>query len=449
MEHLELKALKQEIGQLKQEFETKFIQIQNKINQLEQGQEKRQTEKNFDLELDIDLKLDEETIQEPINPKNKTNSDLGKHPTSRHIKKIEDARLDRMALKSNPLIQFLAEIPKDSLLNLATELSGKCMDVYQHFQRQGKASIFFLTLGGIIAFVGGFGYFLQYAFYNLFSNEMKCGSGFLLGAFFILLGYQLMQKKTSAKHQSWREYAAALVGLGLVMNTLALYYLGPYFQWLPITTTLFALAINAWLGYLIAIRFETKIVATISLVGSLATPIYFGVENLNLFSAVTYVFFISIGNTWVAKKIRWQVLPYLCLTLSIVFLETHILLNQAGIQSLSWDSISVIAMILLLFRNYLALILDSLSKQTTMNHSKVMLTTGNLIFSLGYSWQLMNSKMLCLFTFLLMTACVVHLHQNFKRQKIQKSLTLMIASIIIAVAFLRIFENEALALIRS
>ena len=63
------------------------------------------------------------------------------------------------------------EIQKQSLFALITPLLGplaglieQFSSLYTHYQKQGKAPVFFMTLAGIVALVFGFGYLLQYSF---------------------------------------------------------------------------------------------------------------------------------------------------------------------------------------------------------------------------------------------------------------------------------------------
>ncbi len=477
MQPSDLATIKEQISLLQKEFEDKIESLQAQITKIEkqyqieaQPQEKPQstnseraevTPTDVDLEIDIDLNINESLLDSPqettssgqceelstpqIPETSYQNKDNQHHKTKRNATTLKTGEHDEQVEIKLPAANLMEAISNHGPLQMLAGLSEQIISTYQHFHRQGKANIFFLTLGGMIAFIGGFGYFLQYAFYNLFSNQIKCGLGFATAGIFILIGYRLLHASARKPTASWHEYAAALIGLGLCINTLTLYYVGPYFEWLSTLQTLAALAANALLGYLIAIKFETKIIATVSLLGGLVTPIVFGLAQLPLFSAVAYVFFIAIGSITVARKIQWPPLPYLSLVLSIAFLETHFFSNRFQLTDLNIVALTTILMIIILFNSFLNISLQSLKNRLTNIQATII--SSNLVFSLGYLWQIIASETICFITFLALASTGLYFVKARKTNPAQRSLVFTVMGIILATAFLRVLEGEALALI--
>ena len=142
------------------------------------------------------------------------------------------------------------------------ELYHRLIKLYYHYQKQGKAPVFLMTVAGLITLTVGFGYLLQYSFNTLFSDTLKALTGFVIGCGIIGAGILLSKKKTDFK-----DYGASVVALGVIFNYLTAYFVGPYYGLVGETSGLLLLLGVTLTSFTLAIVFETRVVSAITLVG--------------------------------------------------------------------------------------------------------------------------------------------------------------------------------------
>jgi hypothetical protein len=188
--------------------------------------------------------------------------------------------------------------------------------LYRHYQRQGRAPVFLMTVVGLVALTAGFGYGLQYTFTNVLSDALKVAFGFIVGITVIGLGCFIALRKPG-----YQEYGASVIGLGVVFNYLCAYFVGPYYNLVsePLGFALLALITAA--SYVLALVFETRVVAAITLVGGTFSPVLLGnVSSIDTIY-VSYLFVLAGANLHLSKKIQWPVLAQLTFLLSLGMLE--------------------------------------------------------------------------------------------------------------------------------
>ena len=213
-------------------------------------------------------------------------------------------------------------------------------DLHRHYQGQGKAPVFFMTLAGLIALTVGFGYLLQYSFYNLFSEELKAISGFVVGCAIIGVGVFIDKRKPG-----FSEYAASVIALGVIFNFLTAYFVGPYFKLVGETISMAILLAVVAVSFYLSLAYKTKIVAVVTLFGGLLMP--FIMSDIEVFNEefLIYMTAFSAGNLVLSYKIKWPVLSLLTYGLSLGVIE------YIGLGSVS-SPVTAIAVPTLLFFMY-------------------------------------------------------------------------------------------------
>lgn len=191
---------------------------------------------------------------------------------------------------------------------------------YQQFKKENKLPLFFLTLAGIAALLFGFGFLVQYSavtYFGTFSTQVKVGFGFLCSFSTMGIGVYLY-----GKNKKFREFGSALIGLGLALNYLFVYFLAPLMS----STMGFAfILLNTIAAIVLALKYEAKIIAVLSLVGGALSPLYLQSSGENTIVYFAYLWILSASSIFLAKKIKWEPLSMIAfvLTGAITFLSVY------------------------------------------------------------------------------------------------------------------------------
>ena len=205
--------------------------------------------------------------------------------------------------------------------------------VYRHYRAQGKAAVFLLTVAGLVAFTAGFGYLLQYSFNSFLGPIAKLAIGFLSGTAIIGLGAFLFRR-----NPRMQDYASAIIGLGVVVLYLCAYFTGPYYGLTDAAGSfaLFAGAVAA--GYFLALIFETRVVAVITLAGGIASPWTLTDPNAIADSYALFLALLTLGSLHLGQRIRWVALS------RFVFVSTALVLEYLALESSTQPAILMAAM---------------------------------------------------------------------------------------------------------
>ena len=189
----------------------------------------------------------------------------------------------------------------------------KLSNLYCHYQKQGKAPVFLMTVAGLITLTIGFGYLLQYSFYSLFNDTLKTITGFTIGAGIIGAGVLLGTKKTY-----FRDYAASVIALGIIFNYLTAYFVGPtYYGFVSQTTSLLLLLIITLISFSLALKFEARVISSVTLIGGVFMPFILGDADSAGAVFLVYLFFLSMGNLYLSYIIKWPSLSHITFFLSL------------------------------------------------------------------------------------------------------------------------------------
>lgn len=198
-------------------------------------------------------------------------------------------------------------------------LTEQAKEFYQHYQAKGLGPVFLMTVAGIITLTLGFGYLLQYSINHWFSELGKALLGLGVANAIIAGGVFIRQKRPGMQ-----DFGSGLVGLGLILNYLCLYFLGPYFNLIPDTASFGLLLLNTLLGYGLSLKLDTKVVAMVALLGGSLAPLMLLDGGQTPLLYLPYLMLIGICSMVQSHKLSWPLL-----------IEVTALLHIACIQTLS------------------------------------------------------------------------------------------------------------------
>lgn len=299
--------LKDELTDIRTQFETRTSILSDKIDQLKTKQ----------LSV-LATKVAPQKFAEIVEPTIEFTADTSKVDEQIKCYFSEDPQpLPEPALQPAPKVagkSFITALLED-FGPLSTAFS-KGFAVYEHYRNEGKTAAFLMTFAGLIAMTFGFGYLLQYSFYQLMSDGIKVGLGYFVSAGFVGVGGWLTLKKPQ-----FSEYSSSLIGLGVVLAYLNCYFSGPYFNLIGSTASFFILLLITFLAYGLALKFETRIVAVITLLGGTLCPFMFTSDTIIASSFVAYLMLLSAANLHLSRKIKWPALAQLAFVLCLSVIE--------------------------------------------------------------------------------------------------------------------------------
>ncbi|MEJ2610988.1 MAG: DUF2339 domain-containing protein [Candidatus Thiodiazotropha sp.] len=196
------------------------------------------------------------------------------------------------------------------------DLFHRFINLYQHYQKQGKAPVFLMTVAGLITLTFGFGYLLQYSFNSLFNDTLKAVTGFVIGFGIIGSGVLLSVKKTD-----FQDYAASVIGLGVIFNYLTAYFIGPYYGLVSEPVGFGLLLAATAVSFSLATIFETRIVSAVTMVGGIFMPFIIGSIGSIGLVFLGYLFILSCANLYLSNRIKWPALAQINFILSLSVIE--------------------------------------------------------------------------------------------------------------------------------
>ncbi len=217
---------------------------------------------------------------------------------------------------------------------------GYLTELYAHYREQDKLPAFFMTIGGIVALLFGFGYLMQFIADDYFEVFKIAGSAtFSIGI--TILGTYLQQKQ-----KKYHDLGSALQGLGVSINYLIIYFLSysTVFSFIsnnPIITTSLIIC-NTILAFFLALRFETKVVLVVSLFGGAFAPFYLNSNIISVFY-FAYLLLLCFMTVLIALQIKWKTAGTLAFLASTIVLEV-VILTPSLRQFLPIGSLTIILM---------------------------------------------------------------------------------------------------------
>lgn len=225
-----------------------------------------------------------------------------KQPKPETEETVKDKKLE---LKQSRFFLIFIRILK-TLAGPFESIFENCSKFYSHYKDQGKGPAFLMSLAGIIALVSGFAYLVQYSFSNLLSEWSKILLIFISGISTIGLGYKLY-----SKNENLREFASGIIGLGVIINYLAIYGAGPYYNLINPEISFILLILNTIFAFFLSVHFNTRIVSFIAMTGGIFFPLLIHTNNQDTTIYLLYLLFLSSMILFVGYKIKWEILSYI------------------------------------------------------------------------------------------------------------------------------------------
>ncbi|MCU8020672.1 MULTISPECIES: DUF2339 domain-containing protein [unclassified Shewanella] len=213
---------------------------------------------------------------------------------------------------------------------------------YHHYQAKGLGPVFLMTVAGIITLTLGFGYLLQYSINHWFSELGKALLGFASANTIIVGGIFIRQKRAGMA-----DFGSGIVGLGLILNYLCAYFIGPYFELIPNSASFILLLLITLAGYGLSMRLDAKVIAVIALVGGSTAPMMLLSQSYAPLLYLPYLLLIGAGALAQSRKLKWPLLLEITALLHIGCIEafSHFidlpLSDVGGVSLLALISINV------------------------------------------------------------------------------------------------------------
>lgn len=261
-------------------------------------------------------------------------------------------------------------------------LIEKGLETYRHYQTQGKAPAFLMTVAGIIALILGFGYLLQLSFTEYLSETGKVVIGFIGAIAISAVGIVVVKRQ-----QTMADYGASLIALGVVIQYLCIYFAGPYYQLIGYGFSIVLLGIITAIAYGLALFFETRVVAVVTLVGGAFSPLWMAQNSDSAPIYFGYLLLINSMTLLLAWRIRWHVLAYLALIVVVACFEYQFSHYRSANYSALWLTL-VIHAYCYSFAFYLRSIAGTAHEQ---GKQLLWIVGGNLIFLVTALYQIVPS----------------------------------------------------------
>ncbi|MDX8378020.1 MAG: DUF2339 domain-containing protein [Mariprofundales bacterium] len=266
-----------------------------------------------------------------------------------------------------------------------SDFASQIWEIFNKYRQQGKTAEFLLTVSGILLLVLGFAYMLQESFTNL-TIVWKLICGFIIAASVVYLGIWLHKNK-----EEMRDYAAAIIGLGIILAYLCAYFLGTSVGLAPSWFAFALLAILTAIAYGLALIFSTRIVALVSLIGGACLPLL-GAGDTWLLTVVypSYLLLLNLSSLHLAHKIRWSQLAYIAFALSAAMLEYQFSQDSNG--DIYGLEMAWLLLVLHAFY-YLYLVYSYRLLRTASKTTALALMTTNLLLFLSLLPQVLDENM--------------------------------------------------------
>ena len=256
------------------------------------------------------------------------------------------AKQSALSAMVSQLAEAIGEFSASALAPLSG-LTEQAKSFYQHYQAKGLGPVFLMTVAGIITLTLGFGYLLQFSINNWFSELGKALLGLGVANSIIIGGIFIRQKRPGME-----DFGSGLVGLGLILNYLCLYFLGPYFNLVPDVACFGLLLLNTAFGYGLSFKLDTKVIAIIALIGGSLAPLMLLDGGQTPLLYLPYLMLIGICSMVQSHKLTWPILIEITALLHIACIQILGLFIQLPLSALDWQTGLALLMINGLFYLY-------------------------------------------------------------------------------------------------
>lgn len=272
-----------------------------------------------------------------------------------------------------------------SPINEATDYSS---ELYASYKKEGKLPVFLMTVAGIVALVFGLGFLMQQSTQYLGEYEgiTRIGFGFLMAGAAVFFGWKL-----SKRDDKYKEYASALFGLGLIINYLMIYFLSELEGIISVSTItgFLFVTLNTAAAIFLSLRYETKIIALLSLFGGALVPFTLA-EFIDTDYYFLYLWLLSGASVYVAYKIQWFTLNKVNLALVLGIVEMSVF----GLQSRTWLSLVYYHLFAYLF--YYTVFFNKTLIKEKLSRIELIYVVANTVFLIANLFEYFESNQLYL-----------------------------------------------------
>ena len=324
-------------------------------------------------------------------------------------------------------------------------------EVYRHYKTQGRLPVFFMTAAGIVALVLGFGYLLQYSFHHWFTEWAKIIAGFVISTAVIVFGARLGRRSSDMG-----DYAASLIGMGVILNYLCIYFATSYYHLVGTTPGFILLSLNTVAAYILALVFKTRVVATVSFLGAVFTPFFLGAEPQSLIFYLSYLWVLCVAALHLSRLISWTALAYLSFVTAMSIVEYALLSwptpisvgsSGAGVAS-GGVMLGIILHVFFYLYIYYALF-DGWALRQHLDYNGIFIVTGSIALFLFNQYEVQPNNQVLGITYsanaLPFLALIYPLRQAITSE--QRAVMMLIAGILAAVAVPVLFDADIMGLI--
>jgi hypothetical protein len=334
---------------------------------------------------------------------------------------------NKPAKSANAKPSYIASLIKGStavtlgLFSPMTKFVSPLLNLYQHYQAKGQGPIFVFMLIGIALLVGGFGYLTQ-----LLVGELGAGSKSLL-LFVVAIGITLGGAYL-AKRTQYSEISSAIVSLGLLLNFMTVYVAGSFYQLLPDWMVLLSYFAIACTGFILANKFNAKIVSALAVIGGGAIPLISQLDQLGTTYYLIGLGFIILTSLYQAANKNWQWLGFVSVFVAYSCIEFLLLsITQTlylGVFSQGFYCV------------FLLYVCTLLNKQSAYSKDVIILTVMTVFANIGILYQSNFASVWMLPTFAIVNAVlsVLLLFKARAQKSYSISLYAMLASTWLLVA---------------
>jgi hypothetical protein len=269
-------------------------------------------------------------------------------------------------------------------LGSLSQLLSMGLDTYRHYREQGRGAVFMMTAAGAIALILGFGFLLQYSFNNYLGDLARVVFSFCCAEALCMIGIYINRRRSRAV-----DYGSALIGVGVVLNYLSVYFLGPYYGFIGVNAGLVLFVLVSMAGIGLAMVFQTRIVALVALLGGSLTPFILDAAGTAGSYYFLYQLVVAAAYLWVAERIAWYLLTRVAFLASVISVGFQLIALDSG-----FDLLTILSMHGFFYLFGVHLILSLRREKEQSRNITVTVSTSLLVFFALALWHCVDNPVL-------------------------------------------------------
>jgi uncharacterized membrane protein len=236
-----------------------------------------------------------------------------------------------------------------------------------------------LLIIGILTMVFGVGYFLKYSFDQGWVGPAgRVSLAYLWGIVFLVVGDRFRKKM--------ERFGLYLIGGGIAVLYFSAFAAFQIYDLFGQTTSFSIMILITVLACFLAVRYDTKWLAVLALVGGFLTPVLLSTGQDNLIGLMTYVTILNLGLLAIAFHKKWDLLNYLG------FLFTYLLYSAWFARhyqdSKFWPAIIFLNVFYLIYA--LVPFIYQVRKSAGAGNREIVLMGLNAVFAFGYGYAMIK-----------------------------------------------------------